>query len=313
MISAVLKRLLRLASFEYKYGKIIPIRAAGAQYHKPVLDASAGNSFIANKINAEAPFLAGRIGTTELYLLLHYLHYKRKKKIPWSDYHGQIIWQQSGIFPATENSLRSFCDVYMDAIKQTDVMGVWNDFGEDEVLRRYAKRVDLIPLQSLEPYFFDGPWSKMLAGKKVLVVHPFTDSIYHQYVNNREFLFKDPAVLPPFEIKVVKAVQAQVFNPTGFQSWQEIFNHLKASILQQEFDIAIIGAGGYGLPLAAWIKALGKQAIHMGGATQILFGVKGKRWEEREEFSSFFNNYWCNPSVSELPKQAVLLEGGAYW
>jgi hypothetical protein len=35
-----------------------------------------------------------------------------------------------------------------------------------------------------------------------------------------------------------------------------------------EFDVALIGAGAYGLPLAACVKRLGKKAIHMGGVTK---------------------------------------------
>ena len=45
-----------------------------------------------------------------------------------------------------------------------------------------------------------------------------------------------------------------------------------------DFDTAIIGCGAYGFPLAAKLKAAGKQAFHMGGATQLLFGIKGSRW-----------------------------------
>ena len=50
--------------------------------------------------------------------------------------------------------------------------------------------------------------------------------------------------------------------------------------MEEIFDVAIIGCGAYGMPLAAMLKQAGKQAIHLGGATQLLFGIKGKRWEE---------------------------------
>lgn len=42
------------------------------------------------------------------------------------------------------------------------------------------------------------------------------------------------------------------------------------------FDTAIIGCGAYGMPLAAQIKNAGRQAIHLGGAVQLLFGIKGE-------------------------------------
>ena len=42
-----------------------------------------------------------------------------------------------------------------------------------------------------------------------------------------------------------------------------------------DFDVALIGCGAYGFPLAAKLKTAGKQAIHLGGVLQALFGIKG--------------------------------------
>ena len=44
------------------------------------------------------------------------------------------------------------------------------------------------------------------------------------------------------------------------------------------FDIALLGCGGYGLPLCHFIKTkLNKSAIYIGGGLQLLFGVFGGR------------------------------------
>lgn len=48
-----------------------------------------------------------------------------------------------------------------------------------------------------------------------------------------------------------------------------------------DYDIVLLGCGAYGFPLAAYAKRRGKQAIHMGGSLQLLFGIKGKRWEDQ--------------------------------
>lgn len=74
------------------------------------------------------------------------------------------------------------------------------------------------------------------------------------------------------------------------------------------FDIALIGAGAYGFPLAAFVKEKGKVAIHMGGALQLLFGIKGFRWNEL----GIYNEYWIKPSESEIPKGYKRIEGGCY-
>jgi hypothetical protein len=80
-----------------------------------------------------------------------------------------------------------------------------------------------------------------------------------------------------------------------------------------EFDVAIIGCGAYGFPLAAHVKHLGKKAVHLGGATQVLFGIKGKRWLERDAVSQLINEHWVFPSEDETPAQFKNVEGGCYW
>ena len=50
---------------------------------------------------------------------------------------------------------------------------------------------------------------------------------------------------------------------------------MKSQMDQTDYDIALIGCGAYGFPLAAHAKRMGKQAIHMGGSLQLLFGIRG--------------------------------------
>ncbi len=84
-------------------------------------------------------------------------------------------------------------------------------------------------------------------------------------------------------------------------------------ISRTDFDIAILGCGAYGFPLAAEIKRMNKQAIHLGGATQIWFGIKGKRWDKELPIRNLYNDYWVKPSEDEKPKYASGVEGGCYW
>ena len=51
------------------------------------------------------------------------------------------------------------------------------------------------------------PWSAALAGKRVLVVHPFKTTIERQYAR-REQLFPGTDILPQFaDLRIVQAVQ----------------------------------------------------------------------------------------------------------
>lgn len=98
-----------------------------------------------------------------------------------------------------------------------------------------------------------------------------------------------------------------------FQSWFEALEHMRKEIAGIDFDVAIVGCGAYGMPLAVEIKKMGKQAIHMGGATQILFGIKGARWDANSRISSMYNEHWVRPEESERCKNSQVVEGGCYW
>ena len=74
----------------------------------------------------------------------------------------------------------------------------------------------------------------------------------------------------------------------------------------------------YGLPLAAHVKRQGKKAIHLAGSLQLLFGIKGKRWENPNynplyNYSELMNEHWVYANDIEKPKNAHIVEGACYW
>ena len=63
---------------------------------------------------------------------------------------------------------------------------------------------------------------------------------------------------------------------------------------------------------------LGKKAVHLGGSLQLLFGIKGKRWEDPNynknyNYSELMNEYWIRPDERFKPQNAAQVEGGCYW
>ena len=171
------------------------------------------------------------------------------------------------------------------------------------------------PLKDLEPFSNEEPWTSALENKKILVIHPFAESIKNQYEKNRDKIFNGVNILPDFELKCIKAVQSHGGQNGyhNFNNWFEAFDWMLESALKIDFDIAIIGCGAYGFPLASRIKQYGKKAIHLGGVTQILFGIKGKRWDSRGYISKFYNEYWVRPNNSETPDLAKEIEDSCYW
>ena len=150
------------------------------------------------------------------------------------------------------------------------------------------------------------------------MIHPFAETISRQY-KKREQLFANKAILPEFELLTYKSVQS-IGGNAEFKDWFEALDKMKNDIDKLEYDIAILGCGAYGLSLAAHIKRSGKKAVHLGGVTQILFGIKGRRWENptlemsrNGYYPDLFNDNWCRPNESERPKSADKVEGACYW
>jgi hypothetical protein len=207
--------------------------------------------------------------------------------------------------------LERFARLALEDCQQVDLLGSWLP---DESRIPFAAMPCRVPLPDLEPYLHADPWSAALAGRKVLVVHPFDATIRSQY-GNREALFKDPRVLPKFDLVTFQAVQSIAGDCPRFPDWFAALDWMKQGIAALDFDVAIIGAGAYGMSLAAFIKRdLGRKAIHMGGASQILFGIRGHRWDTIPEYAQgLYNDAWVRPAPTEKPAGADRVEGACYW
>lgn len=94
--------------------------------------------------------------------------------------------------------------------------------------------------------------------------------------------------------------------------WFEALDYLYEEIMTKDFDIVLLGCGFLGFPLAAKVKEAGKQAIHMGGAIQILFGIRGKRWDNTS-IGKMYNEFWIRPGEESKPKESDKLDSNCYW
>ncbi|MBR8841174.1 MAG: hypothetical protein DSM106950_46355 [Stigonema ocellatum SAG 48.90 = DSM 106950] len=271
-----------------------------------ILSPEQGNSLIFDRLSNYEPLMISRFGNVELDCAYGYM--KGRYKTGMMDEMSIC----AGFFPREEELLDRFSEIYLESSKIIDILGVWWFLpGEAELIRSYCPKATLVDLATLEPYYHHNPWSRVLKDKKVLVIHPFSDTIKEQYRNHRELIFKNQDILPQFELMTFKSVQSAAGTITEFNTWFDAYDWMRDQIREYDFDLAIIGCGAYGLPLAAYVKSLGKQAVHLGGATQILFGIKGKRWDSRPFFQSLYNEYWVRPKPEETPENYQKL--GAYW
>jgi len=270
--------------------------------------------------------MIGRWGATELAGLLSVWDvrsplpsWKKRWKIITGEMRAATSWnprikrhmaEWSGFFPLTDEELARFATRMEQDAGELDIMGSW--LAEETRVRHLFPKAVIVPVKDLRPEQHDPPWSRALAGKRVLVVHPFEESIRRQYAK-RELLFPGRDVLPEFELLTFKAPQTLGGKSDRFLSWFDALDWMCGEIDKLDYDVAIIGAGAYGFPLAAHIKRSGKKAVHLGGATQLMFGIMGKRWEKDATLASFVNEHWTRPLVSETPTIAGKVEDGCYW
>ena len=301
-------------------------------------DRQSSNDKIYELLASGKPCMIARFGTTEINCINNYLcvhsrksYYRRiweyitdNTHTPWwYEDHFKTMSIYSGIFPVCQNTAEKFSERYLLDTPEIDLLACHQYYEKFMPLRDDIQRVQL---EMLYPFFVERPWTRILKGKKVLVVHPFVDTMKSQY-QKRELLFSNPDILPEFELKTLKAVQTIAGTKSEFASWFEALKYMEDEIDKIDFDIAIVGCGAYGLPLAAHVKRIGKQAVHIAGGTQLLFGILGKRWTEQYQgfwhyrpgidisldYHPLFNKYWVYPSQNEKPKDSEKVEGSCYW
>ncbi len=285
-----------------------------SEFTNTILSKKEANQKIIEMIQNKNPFFIGRIGSVELEILCNYKYFTGRingTDVPYTNNIKKILCRCCGFFPAEDKLLDKFCKLYFDNIKEADLLwSMWESEYENKIYH------DCCPDTSLALYDDTGfpisepfPWTSALEGKKVLVVHPFEKSIQNNY-KNKDKLFTNKKFMPNFKLVTLKAVQTIADNrETQYKDWFEALEYMKKSIQKTDFDIALIGAGAYGFPLGAYVKKLGKQALHVGGMLQLYFGIRGKYYDQFK----YHNEYWTRPLEEEKPKGFEKVEAGRYW
>jgi hypothetical protein len=274
-------------------------------------------------------YAAGKIGLSEK----HWMYYpillnqepsplKRRVFEAALLFHGL---KQEGIFPAQPEFYRKYNDFYLEHIHHIDCLGLFLLPVEME-----TAIVDYYQLQNKLIYFADQEPDRSLpsraencylpyfAGKKVLLVCPFagilkeraTEEIFNGVWSKIGKKWFHPASVDALEFPYGFEAETQ----TRFTTALQLFENIKAQITQRDFDIALIGAGGLGIPLASFVKRMGKIGISLGGHLQVLFGVIGKRWRDREDWQhDYFNEWWIDMPARYKPHASNVSDAGAYW
>lgn len=287
------------------------------------------NQIIKKALNSSEPKLICRFGSVELAAIINYLFIEYNKespvreffrfafcKTPYSDeWDSEVLHalkHNAGFFPIDNPTFpNEFAKLYLDIFGQIDVLGSWRQ--HEKWIQGRLEKAQKVRLADLEPHRHEDPWISVLQNKRVLVVHPFSKSIEQQYSKRDKIFPERPELLPEFDLQTLKSPQTLAGNCYGYASWFDALEEMRRKISQLSFDVAIVGCGAYGMPVAAYIKSLGKKALQLGGHTQFLFGIKGRRWEEHPSFNKYINNDWIKPLPEEIPPMHKTVEGGCYW
>lgn len=289
-------------------------------------DPVVANQAIHELLSGPTPCMIARFGATELTCVANYLAVKEGRRQWWNYITGQSqswwwnppnieqmrIW--SGFFPPEIPAIEKFCQKMVDDVPYVDLLGSWLEM--ENLFENELANARKVQLELLDPYFSDNHWTKALEGKKVLVIHPFETTIQSQY-KKRTSLFPNN-LLPEFELKTIRAVQSIAGEKTEFKDWFAALDSMTQAMDREDYDICLIGCGAYGFPLAAHAKRQGKKGFHLGGSLQLLFGIRGKRWENPANtpgynYTMLMNEHWVRPGAEERPKNAHKAEGATYW
>jgi len=292
-------------------------------------EVEAGAAAIRDLFAGEKPFFVGRNGTIEVETLLHW--YTRRKAVPQMQTYPAHIRQQiernAGVFPSTDESIDAWCTAYVEALEHLDgaAVGWYKPLEQVEkwIMNTYMPEMAFgCPLRSLEPYYVgkDLRWTRALAGKSVAVVSSFAETMKKQVIKVDEIWKGGKAgMLGDARWSFVKTGYSPILSlgvaawHAGIYSWQGAVEHTVDEVMKTGATVALVGCGGLGMIIAAELKRRGVSALVLGGAIQVLFGIKGRRWANHPVISGLWNDAWVWPAENEIPRGSVLVEGGCYW
>ena len=279
-----------------------------------ILGLQAGHDSIADSLRTATPAAAGKIGDVEMEGIVK-IRFQPGGETDDTRWRGdkERLYVNAGIFPPTPEAFRAFAVPYLAGLREITHMGVWFNKGEERITRECCPSAKLMGIRATEPYYFPNPWSSLLAGKRVLIATCFPKTIARQY-ERRASIWRDGRnVLPEFQPQFIPVPpHAHLLKEPVYPDWQTGLKVMQDKISAATFDVLLVGAGGWSIPLAAHAKRLGKIGIHMGGGLQVLFGIKGHRWQGHE-LSGYWNDAWVHPLAEETPENTGSMERGAYW
>jgi len=282
-----------------------------------------------NAIENRAGYAAGKIGMSQKYLMYYEILLRKERNVgKIKKFESDLIFhglKQGGIFPPDPHFYLDYNKFYIEQVRNLDCLGICYDRPqmEREIIKYYHLKNKLIFYPNQEPDKSSPSneancYLPFFKDRKLLIICPFGD------------LLKSRATKQVFEAVWLKTGK-KWFNPKNVEAIEfpygfsaethaiyptalDLFGNIKEEIQRKDFDIALIAGAGLAIPIASYIKSIGKIGIDLGGHLQILFGVIGQRWRQLEDWKSrYFNDSWIDMPNRYKPKETDVCDRGAYW
>ena len=264
------------------------------------------NEKIKQAIQETLPLSFGKIGSIEAAHISRYLIWKNSVN------YNPSLFINAGVYVKDEDDFIEWFNDYIESVKDIDYILQWCAAQGDKYIIENVWHGEEIfyKFTDIEPYTHkeDG-WHYSLSDKKVLFVSPFSDTVKEQAKKYNK-IWNGASI---GEVLTVRSPYSEALTGEPPTRWASKLNKMIDEIRELDFDFATVGCGGLSLSVCRFIKSMGKPCVHLGGGNQLLFGIKGKRWDDHELLSKFYNEHWIRPLAHEIPKNNELVEGGCYW
>jgi hypothetical protein len=261
------------------------------------------------------PLAVQRLGAVEARILMWSLGLKIPGrfglKYPvffWETFSGTT---NAGIRPRNRASYRQYAQFCSTALGQSDVLGVWRTGYEEAVYRTLQPRAVACHGETLGPTFrLRDHWLHHLGGRRLLVFSPFAESIRAQLPHMDQ-------IWAPINLRWSSTVEVVKFpyliDDSCLLDWRDVYASCSERLHRDDYDVAIFGCGGLGIPLAQVAKTTGRIGMHLGGLTQLIFGIYGARHLDHFWHRECINEFWKRPEPEERAQTYKRVEGGCYW
>jgi len=278
-------------------------------------------------ISSRSGFAAGKIGDSEKQWMLQPIARRRSQTgSALRAYELSLkhhIFEQAALFPPDRDFFARFNAFYIPHVRNLDALGLFGALSEPIIIEHYALNVPVMSFRDQEP-------DRSIPNNPALCYLQFFRDQRILIVTSQADILVERANKETFEA-VWRKTGKPWFYPTSVEAlsfpygWSpqaqaqygnslRLFETLAANMSKREFDVALIAAGGLGIPLASAAKKVGKIGISLGGHLQALFGVIGRRWREQEEWlKNYVTDAWIDMPDPRSDWSVTGADRGAYW